>query len=175
MTNLPPQPWGVNPTLHDQHLALYHALGWLLLPLCCPNMDGTCGCGRNHGPREVAKAPLVRSIRDIESGAISRDDLRDEIGRLPSANLGVAVGRSGLLVLDADSPDAVAEASRLGVGGAAVVGRGQNRHYYFARPDRVPVARTIHRGAHRTLDVTRRRLCRPPAQPAPEWRPVRVA
>lgn len=55
--------------------------------------------------------------------------------QVEGCNAAIVTGSlSGVLVLDCDTPDAIAEAERLGINGAPRSNTGKGAHYYFAHP-----------------------------------------
>jgi hypothetical protein len=131
--------------------ALRHtARGWHVVPLCWP-ADGQCGCGRGHTGRDVGKAPLLGAgYQDTRADAAQ---VLDWWRRWPRANVGLLLEPAGLLVVDLDGLEAVAEADALGCPPTYTVRRGTHLHLYYARPEGVPAGRRTHRGACRAFDV----------------------
>ena len=135
----------------EQATGQYVRLGrqWPVLPLCWPDAQGECACGGEHA--QAGKAPLLTA--GYKGASFRRNDLRLWARRWPEANVGIALADAGLVVVDCDSDDAVAEAGRLGVDGAAWVQTGKGRHYYFTRPDGCPATRRTRRGASEAIDI----------------------
>lgn len=73
--------------------------GFPVLPLCWPNADGTCGCGRNHQGRDVGKAPLTK--HGLKDATQIQPGVKEYWGTWPRANVGIAIP-SGYFVLDVD-------------------------------------------------------------------------
>jgi hypothetical protein len=152
--------------LHPLGAALaYAAGGWHVLPLCWPDEQGACACGRvlngspaPHEERDAGKAPLTwRGCYDATTDAAT---IRAWWSRWPQANVGIALEPSGLLVIDTDSPDAEKEAAHLsGLAGLppAPIARTGRRdggwHHYYQRPEGCPVATTTHQGSSGAIDV----------------------
>lgn len=97
-------------------LALYD-MGFSLIPL---------------KPRE--KTPLT-GWRAYQNRRASRSDIEAWYKVTPNANIGIVTGAiSGLVVLDLDSADAIAEAERRGLPDTLMVRSGKGRHVYFRHP-----------------------------------------
>lgn len=97
-------------------LALYD-MGFSLIPL---------------KPRE--KTPLT-GWRAYQNRRASRSDIEAWYKATPNANIGIVTGAiSGLVVLDLDSADAIAEAERRGLPDTLMVRSGKGRHVYFRHP-----------------------------------------
>lgn len=90
----------------------YASWGWALLPVHYP-MDGGCSCGSTHAdrPREIGKHPALldgfhgasSAIEDVERWWLDQE-----------WNIGVRTGAaSGIMVVDVDGPDGVAELEQL--------------------------------------------------------------
>lgn len=127
----------------------YLQLGWVVIPLCWPDELGNCGCGGNHPPAAAGKAPLLKNWPEVE---VTEETIRKWWTQWPEANIGVVLDRSGLLVVDADSDEAVAEAQELGADCTAQVTSGRGRHFYF-EAEELPTARAVHVGESRELDL----------------------
>jgi hypothetical protein len=99
----------------------------------------------------VAKAPLLGAgYQDTRADAAQ---VLDWWRRWPRANVGLLLEPAGLLVVDLDGLEAVAEADALGCPPTYTVRRGTHLHLYYARPEGVPAGRRTHRGACRAFDV----------------------
>ena len=97
-------------------LALYD-MGFSLIPL---------------KPRD--KTPLT-GWRAYQKLRAAHSDVAAWFKATPNANVGVVTGAiSGLVVLDLDSEDAIAEAERLGLPDTIMVRTGKGRHIYFRHP-----------------------------------------
>lgn len=83
----------------------YVGRGWFVFPVCWPNASGSCGCGRGH--EKGGKAPLADG--GYKSASMDLDRLEEWDRRWPDANIGIALGVSGLFVIDLDGDAAVAE------------------------------------------------------------------
>ncbi|HEY7065856.1 MAG TPA: bifunctional DNA primase/polymerase [Chloroflexota bacterium] len=150
--------------------ALWYAerCGWYVLPIWGVGQDGRCECGCPHDercphqpphrPRDIGKHPVARDGCPGHPADASRD--RAEVSRWyrrrPTANVAVALVRSGLVVADCDGLAAYEEARARGIpAGALWVSTGQAEHWhvYLRRPADCPAARAIHRGASGAIDV----------------------
>lgn len=97
-------------------LALYD-MGFSLIPL---------------KPRD--KTPLI-PWRAYQKRRASRSDIEGWYKATPNANIGIVTGAiNGLVVLDLDNDEAIAEAGRLGLPDTLMVRTGKGRHVYFRHP-----------------------------------------
>jgi len=86
----------------------YAERGWAVLPVA-GMVDGRCGCARPCD--RPAKHPLSRhGLLDATTDAAT---IRGWWARHPGANIGVATGASGLVVIDVDMPDGERSLGRL--------------------------------------------------------------
>ena len=76
----------------------YVAQGLPVFPLCYPDNNGNCGCGRNHQGRDIGKVPLTPN--GLTDATIEADRVRRYWTR-SNANIGIAIP-PGFLVLDVD-------------------------------------------------------------------------
>lgn len=132
------------------HLA---KLGWHILPLCWPNADGKCGCGRNHNKKQVGKAPLTKN--GWKDATTDPNRILAWWTKWPEANIGVALAQSGICVIDVDSEEALAEARQLGLPAGALcvrTGSGKGYHFYFSA-DGLPRTVRTRRGESGKIDV----------------------
>lgn len=92
----------------------YASMGWSVMPLHEPIFDDTgkvCGCTceewkrANRDPEYVCKTPGKHPIHSAWEGKATTDldQIRRWWRRWPTANIGLAVGKSGLLTLDLDA------------------------------------------------------------------------
>ncbi len=125
--------------LLDAALA-YAALGWKVVAMHTPLAQGRCSCSKANC-RNVGKHPRFHAEL-LPSGAASATDDPDTIRRWwslwPDANVGIEMGRSGLVALDEDprhggdlgqlplTPDQMATLTNLSGGGG--------RHLIFVMP-----------------------------------------
>ena len=131
----------------------YRRIGWAPLP-CCPPHDGECGCDKGHEGKEVGRAPLLssRELKELEEHAPSLEQIDGWWEQNPNANLGLHLRSSALLIVDADSPEAIAEVERLGVPRGPRVITGKGKQYYFKLPEGT-TGRRIKCGVSRSIDT----------------------
>ena len=127
----------------------YVGRGWFVFPVCWPNASGSCGCGRGH--EKGGKAPLADG--GYKSASMDLDRLEEWDRRWPDANIGIALGASGLFVIDLDGEAAVAEGQGLGLGTTAWTATGNGQHWYYSRPVGCQVTRSTGRGQSGKIDV----------------------
>ena len=114
--------------------------GWSIIPLCWPNDQGHCGCGRNHAG--AGKAPLT--TRGVNDSSDQFDAVMQWWARWPLANIGIDLGKSGLFVI---GPDSVEWEDRFQQQGlpetlTAKSGGGEGHyHYYYRKPVDTPQTR----------------------------------
>ena len=83
---------------HLQAAIDYHSLGYQVIPLCTPNLDGQGCLQHGHKCSHPGKVPLIRWKGRT---AVTHQDIKQWWGRWPSANIGALVG-DGLVVVDID-------------------------------------------------------------------------
>ncbi len=87
--------------------ALYYAekLGWYVLPLHTPDETGACSCRKGGDCPNPGKHPRWEQ-ETLEHGVLDAttdpDIIRGWWKRWPGANVGIAAGKSGLIVIDQD-------------------------------------------------------------------------
>src|SRR5687768_9926193 len=109
--------------------AYAQALGWTVGPICHPDAEGACACGWHHGEKEVGKAPLTPGGHaGFSSDPVAIDGWLAERPVWAAANVGVDLARSGLLVADLDSPEAIAEFDRWSPPPTATASTGKGEH-----------------------------------------------
>jgi len=132
-----------------------------VIPLCWPTPDGNCGCGRRdpdtdeprpHIDRDVGKAPLVR-WKDYVNAPPSRGLVTNWWKRWPQANTGLLLEPHGLIVVDLDSEEALAEAREFGLPHTLTVKSAKGPHLYYGRPAGTPCRRALNCGGSRKLDI----------------------
>ena len=131
----------------------YASLGWQVLPLHNPVVDGGCSCAR--ACQSVGKHP--RTAHGVYDATTDEDQIRDWWRRDPEANVGVATGTtSGLLVLDVDprnggNESLLEQTDQYGAIPATLMSStgGGGMHWWFKCPDGVPRSTTPRPG----LDV----------------------
>jgi hypothetical protein len=132
-----------------------------LVPLCWPTLDGNCGCGRRdadtgkprpHTDHDIGKAPLVR-WKNYVNAPPSRPLVAAWRKRWPEANTGLLLEPHGLIVVDPDSEEALAEAREFGLPPTLTVKSAKGFHFYYRRPADAPCRRALNRGSSRKLDI----------------------
>ncbi|HEV8339584.1 MAG TPA: bifunctional DNA primase/polymerase [bacterium] len=89
----------------------------------------------NYSERDVGKVPLVK-WKPYESRLPTETEIRRWWTQWPGANIGLVTGKiSRVVVVDADSPEAIALIERWAEGAAPKVETGRGRHYYFTYPE----------------------------------------
>lgn len=127
----------------------YLRRGWVPIPLCWPNPDGSCGCGRGHQGHDVGKAPLLG--QGYQHARPTEADVRNWWTRWPKANIGILLEPSGLLVVDCDGTDALNEALKNGLMPGPVAETGSGWHYYYNANG--ATSRATKQGASHGIDV----------------------
>lgn len=126
-----------------------------VLPCCWPGAGGRCGCGWNHQEKNVGKAPRV-------AGGVTQATTRISTvwqwwKDTPQANVAIAL-EPGYIMLDPDSPEALAEVEDLGVP-RTLTRISRNKAFIFKAPPDLPPARMVHRGESRAIDVFSNGYC----------------
>ncbi|MHC4619869.1 MAG: bifunctional DNA primase/polymerase, partial [Planctomycetota bacterium] len=81
----------------------YASLNWHVVPLHTVK-DGACSCGNPDCGNSRGKHP---HLNDWEQHASTDPEvIKGWWGQWPDANIGIAAGKSGLLILDGDGPEA---------------------------------------------------------------------
>lgn len=129
----------------------YVRRGWFVAPLCWPDSEGNCACGRGepHAGR-AGKIPLFRGYMDARFNAA---EVRDIWGYRPDANVGLLLEPSNLYVIDLDSPEAIEEARDRGLPDTFRVKTSHGYHYYYRRPEGVPAVRVTEYGDSGAIDI----------------------
>jgi hypothetical protein len=77
---------------------LYAEMGYYVFPVHYP-LAGGCSCGKS-GCHSIGKHPMIKGWE--ERATKDPDQIREWLAKWPNANIGIAVGKSGLVVLDVD-------------------------------------------------------------------------
>jgi len=115
----------------------YASRGWHVIPLYEPDGEGRCSCGR-AACASPGKHPRI--TRWQHRATTDAEQIREWWRRWPSANVGIATGPSGLLVVDVDqSKGGEVSLSKLEARFAALpatlrVRTGGGWHVYFTAP-----------------------------------------
>lgn len=118
----------------------YLNAGYTVVALCGPKEDGSCGAGHREcreNPRNVGKVPLFDEHGEIITFGPGEEDAAAAFWtRVPSANVGIRLEESGLIVVDIDDFEALPPSwkDRLGAYEHYVIS-GRGRHIYFRRGD----------------------------------------
>jgi hypothetical protein len=96
-------------SLNGQVALSLAALGWYIVPLCSPNQKGRCGCGGGHRGNQVGKAPVTKLVpRGFKDSTRDLEVIHKWWKEYPEANVGIDLGRSGVIAVDLDSEEATA-------------------------------------------------------------------
>lgn len=132
----------------------YLARGWHPIALCSPDLSGQCGCGGiGHDGNNVGKAPISQVGRNYQDLAVTKALVDAWWSVYLAANAGILLEPSGLVVLDIDGSEGLAEVREMGLPPTCVVRTRKGRHLYYRRTDDFPVGRALHRGKSRQLDL----------------------
>ena len=125
---------GQGKTVLEQALAFVRA-GIPVFPACWP-VQGECGCGRGHAPRDAGKAPLTP--HGFKDATTDEAQVVRWWAASPLANLAVATGgEAGLIVLDVDGLEgqqSIAGRHLPTTPNVRTPGNGGGTHYYFRLP-----------------------------------------
>ena len=113
--------------------------GYNVLPLCWPTKDGKCACGRQHDTKNVGKAPL--STKGVKNATTDENKIRGWWKRWAEANVGIALAPSNLVMVDPDSPEALAEVEGLGLQ-PTLTRESRNTAFLYRVPEGTPTIRT---------------------------------
>lgn len=123
--------------------ALYYAsVGWYVFPLHSADVWGGCSCGNAECGRNTGRHP--RTKRGYYDATTDPDQIRAWWTRWPDANIGVDLGRSGLLSVAPDSTEWLAEFERRGLPPTWMFESGSgegHQHHIYQRPEGAPVDR----------------------------------
>lgn len=78
----------------------YSRLGWAVLPLHTPDLQGTCSCSAGESCSSSGKHPRNRD--GVHGASSEKKKIRQWWAESPDANIGIACGPSRLLVVDVD-------------------------------------------------------------------------
>jgi hypothetical protein len=138
--------------IDKKKLALnYFDHGLIPIPLCW-TANEKCACFMNHTePKQIGKAPLVK----YANVTVSREKVEEWFTRYPEANIGILIRESGLVIVDADSLEAVEEFETMWVNASIVptVTTARGKHYYFKANLETPSRRTTHLGKSGMIDI----------------------
>ncbi|MFC1988048.1 bifunctional DNA primase/polymerase [Chloroflexota bacterium] len=77
----------------------YANSGFPVIPLCWPDYNGNCACGRNHQDKAIGKVPLVE--HGLKDSTLTTLGVKEYWTRWPKANIGVVIPE-GYFVVDVD-------------------------------------------------------------------------
>lgn len=140
----------------------YFNHGFKVIPLCWAE-DGKCACFMEHkNEKLIGKAPLVK-YANVE---ITGEKIEEWFTKFPKANIGILIKESGLVIIDADSTEAVKEVETTWFNPEMIpsVKTGRGKHFYFRANSSTPINRVIHVGKSQMIDVfSRGILVAPPS------------
>ncbi|WP_176536164.1 bifunctional DNA primase/polymerase [Priestia megaterium] len=130
----------------------YYDHGLIPIPLCWSN-KGKCGCPFNHkDQRQVGKAPIIKLTQ--YSQRITREIVDEWFTRFPNANIGIVLKDSQLVIVDADSEEAVKDVETLlDPSQNVVVQTRRGKHFYFKTTADTPIYRTTGKGKSKKIDI----------------------
>jgi hypothetical protein len=129
----------------------YFDNGFIPIPLCWTK-KGECACFIKHtDPKQIGKGRLVKQPK----GEITREMVEGWFTRYPEANIGILLKESRLVVIDADSDEAVKEFETVWANASMIptVTTGRGKHYYFKANSETPLHRSIHKGKSGMIDI----------------------
>jgi len=134
--------------------SLLAGLGYSVLPLCSPDDKGKCACGWNHtNPKEVGKAPRIKE--GVTAASANTEQITRWWEAMPQANVGLALEPSGLVMVDPDSPEALAEVEALGLP-PTLVRCSRDNAFIYKVPQGTPLVAMIHKGQSGKIDILTR-------------------
>lgn len=114
--------------------------GLWVIPLCWPDEEGHCACGKGHTGHDIGKAPLTP--KGVNDSSNSVKTIWEWWDRWPKANIGIDADKSGLVVIAPDSSEAHQRFLKLGLPETAVAqsGGGEGHlHYFYRRTENTPL------------------------------------
>jgi hypothetical protein len=114
--------------------------GLWLIPLCWPDEEGNCACGKGHTGHDVGKAPLTK--RGVNDSSNSVKDIFNWWNEYPQANIGIDLDRSGLVDIAPDSEKWLETFKDRGLPPTASFASGGgagHEHYLYQRPADTPL------------------------------------
>lgn len=109
----------------------YVEKGYHLLPICFPNNNGKCNCGRNHQGKEIGKAPLTKN--GWKGATNNIDTIINWLNKWQEPNIAIAIEQSGIAVIDVDSPEAEDEIQQRGIPpNVPCIKTGNGKQYLFS-------------------------------------------
>jgi len=137
-------------TTKKQYALHYYDNGLIPIPLCWP-IDNMCGCFHQHqDEKQIGKAPLVSYTKN----SITREKVSEWFSRSPNANIGIVLHESNLVVVDADSKEAVQEVQNIFKGYMVpTVETSRGKHFYFRTSKNTPIYRATGKGKSGKIDI----------------------
>lgn len=129
------------------------AAGWVPIPLRAPGEQFRTKTGVETAD---GKRPAIkwRELADYDSPPAETPELLEHWRRHPDWGVAVLLRPSGLMVVDADSPEAVKEViNNTQEPCKNVVLTRKGAHFYYRRPTHCPPLRAIQRGTSGKLDI----------------------
>ena len=129
----------------------YFDNGLIPIPLCWADSQ-RCACFIKHkDPKQIGKAPLVK-YKDI---TVTREIVEEWFTKFPQANIGILIKESDLVIVDADSKEAVEEFETVWTDASMIptVITGRGKHYYFKTNPTTPIYRSTHNGKSGMIDI----------------------
>ena len=132
------------------------AQGFSVIPLCWPDANGNCGCGKNHEGHNIGKAPITP--HGLNDATQTQAGVREYWQKYPQANIGIVT--DGLTVLDFDAGNSGLESKsdleaifgplprtrthRTGGGG---------EHWIYRNPNGTNIRNTVKLGGYKGVDL----------------------
>jgi putative DNA primase/helicase len=126
-------------------------VGLYVFPCCWPDTEGHCACPRGHAKaRDVGKAPLTpHGFKDATQDPAT---IAAWWAEWPEANVAIDLARSGLVMIDPDSPAAEVDVRRRGME-PTTIRHSRNRAYLCRRTPACPTISATRLGASGELDL----------------------
>jgi hypothetical protein len=126
-------------------------LGHAVIPLCWPDETGKCACGWNHANlKEIGKAPRVKD--GVKAASANKEQIAAWWQAIPNANVGLALAPSGFVMIDPDSPEALAEVEAKGLP-ATLVRCSKAKAFIYKVPPGTPTVAITKKGESAKIDI----------------------
>jgi hypothetical protein len=136
----------------------YAREGIKVFPLCWPDKNGNCSCGKNHAGRDVGKVPLTN--HGLNDGTAEEITIRNWWTQNPNANIGLVCGRgSGVFVVDVDAKAggieslAALESKYEKLDTRKILTGGGGFHFYFKYPNAVEIRNKPNIGGYSGIET----------------------
>lgn len=134
----------------------YIADSFPVIPLCWPDYNGNCACGRGHIDRAIGKVPLTKNgLKDATRTILG---VKEYWGRWPKANIGIVIP-PGYFVLDIDTEhngfNSLAKMEQdldFDLPPTWLVTTGSGGHHYWYKTDK-PIRNTARLAGYDGLDI----------------------